>query len=37
MTCNIAIGSDGKCIYSSTGCRPLECTDIKNGTNHYLC
>ncbi|CAD8168442.1 unnamed protein product [Paramecium pentaurelia] len=37
ITCNLALGTDGKCFFSNFGCRTLECTDIKNGTNHFIC
>ncbi|CAD8061871.1 unnamed protein product [Paramecium primaurelia] len=37
ITCNLALGTDGKCLFSTAGCRTLECTDIKNGTNHFTC
>ncbi|CAK80326.1 unnamed protein product (macronuclear) [Paramecium tetraurelia] len=37
ITCNLALGTDGKCFFSNFGCRALECTDIKNGTNHFIC
>jgi hypothetical protein len=37
MTCNLATGTDGECIFANYECRTLQCIDIENGINHSIC